>query len=644
MLSAPLRRVAILACALTALLALGAGAAQATIYEPNRFGDPLIGGTSCTPPAPPEGCSLRGAIIAAEQGDTVKLAAGTYTLSFGSLDVEEKITIEGAGPTATTIEQTALDRVIEVDKGLTISGLTVTGGHLIGQAGPPGDTAGEVGGAGEGVSGAGIEGGGAMVISDVVVTGNVAFGGKGGNGASGTSGGTANGGDGGRGGAASGVGIAGGNPLVLLRVAVTGNTGTAGDGGTGGSAGTAGTGGKGGASGSSYGAGVSTGASAVKITDSLIAGNTSKAGTGGIGGGSGGVGLPGVGGQGEAGGSVGFFTNGTAKLTNVTITGNLGIGGTGGRGGNASGPAPVTGGKGGSGFGGAGGGIGLYNGAKATLASVTLAGNTVTAGTPGEGGNGPSGPGAKGSSVGTRGGNLFVTSAAAELRGTIVANGSADTGDEDCTLQSKSTLASLGHNLIDKADQCIETPAVGDLFGVPAGLGPLADNGGPTQTMALLTGSAAIDAGGFPCIGADGQPLSTDQRGLPRGNPCDIGAFEVQPAPPPPPPVPTTAALSKLKLAPKKLRNGQKATITFALDLGAKVSFELQRKLKPKKGKPKWVKVKKGAPKAFSAAAGSAKRTWKPHNLLPGSYRLLATPAGGKAAVFAFKILAPKRR
>ena len=63
-------------------------------------------------------------------------------------------------------------------------------------------------------------------------------------------------------------------------------------------------------------------------------------------------------------------------------------------------------------------------------------------------------------------------------------------------------------------------------------LGPLAGNGGPTQTMALLAGSPAIDAGNNAlALDANGQPLTTDQRGIgfPRivNNIVDIGAFEV---------------------------------------------------------------------------------------------------------------------
>jgi hypothetical protein len=64
-------------------------------------------------------------------------------------------------------------------------------------------------------------------------------------------------------------------------------------------------------------------------------------------------------------------------------------------------------------------------------------------------------------------------------------------------------------------------------------LGPLANNGGTTQTHALLPGSPAIDAGSSGgCRDNVGAQLATDQRGFPRpalgGSAlrCDIGAFE----------------------------------------------------------------------------------------------------------------------
>jgi hypothetical protein len=60
-------------------------------------------------------------------------------------------------------------------------------------------------------------------------------------------------------------------------------------------------------------------------------------------------------------------------------------------------------------------------------------------------------------------------------------------------------------------------------------LGPLQDNGGGTPTHALGAGSVAIDV--IPeadCVDADGEPLTTDQRGVerPQGDACDVGAFE----------------------------------------------------------------------------------------------------------------------
>jgi predicted outer membrane repeat protein len=64
------------------------------------------------------------------------------------------------------------------------------------------------------------------------------------------------------------------------------------------------------------------------------------------------------------------------------------------------------------------------------------------------------------------------------------------------------------------------------------GLGSLANNGGPTQTMALLAGSPAIDRGSNAFVTAG----ETDQRGLPRivNGTVDIGAIELQLPPGPP--------------------------------------------------------------------------------------------------------------
>jgi len=60
-------------------------------------------------------------------------------------------------------------------------------------------------------------------------------------------------------------------------------------------------------------------------------------------------------------------------------------------------------------------------------------------------------------------------------------------------------------------------------------LGPLQDNGGPTKTHALLTGSPAIDKG--TCTDLNNNTVATDQRGVtrPQGFGCDIGAYEYRP-------------------------------------------------------------------------------------------------------------------
>lgn len=101
-------------------------------------------------------------------------------------------------------------------------------------------------------------------------------------------------------------------------------------------------------------------------------------------------------------------------------------------------------------------------------------------------------------------------------------------------------FTSLGHNLVGldtgcpvdgSGDQTVDPDTV-----FTALIGPLQHNGGPTETHALLAGSAAIDAGDPQCSDPQGVPLTTDQRGSPRpvdgngdGLPvCDIGAVEFQ--------------------------------------------------------------------------------------------------------------------
>jgi beta-glucanase (GH16 family) len=80
------------------------------------------------------------------------------------------------------------------------------------------------------------------------------------------------------------------------------------------------------------------------------------------------------------------------------------------------------------------------------------------------------------------------------------------------------TINSLGGNVFSDGT-CFSV--AGDQQVVDAGLDGLADNGGPTLTHALLSGSPAIDV-------AVGTCPPTDQRGVvrPQGVACDVGAFE----------------------------------------------------------------------------------------------------------------------
>src|SRR5262249_55622792 len=91
-------------------------------------------------------------------------------------------------------------------------------------------------------------------------------------------------------------------------------------------------------------------------------------------------------------------------------------------------------------------------------------------------------------------------------------------------------MISLGFNLIGNGTGSIGLTDGfnGDKVGTATNpinplLAALANNGGSTQTQALLTGSPAIDA-----IPVASCAVNADQRGVarPQGNGCDIGAFE----------------------------------------------------------------------------------------------------------------------
>jgi len=123
------------------------------------------------------------------------------------------------------------------------------------------------------------------------------------------------------------------------------------------------------------------------------------------------------------------------------------------------------------------------------------------------------------------GGGIYNFNGISNLQNTIIAN---STGGGDCVRPGGTVNAT--YSLIEDGFGCVNGTNSNNLTGDP-NLGLLQNNGGATETHALLPGSIAIDAGN--------STLTTDQRGATRpvddpnspngtGNLADIGSFEVQ--------------------------------------------------------------------------------------------------------------------
>jgi hypothetical protein len=179
-------------------------------------------------------------------------------------------------------------------------------------------------------------------------------------------------------------------------------------------------------------------------------------------------------------------------------------------------------------------GGGIYNVGKLTINNSTLSGNRAgcsasycdIGGAIGNDGGTVtiSNSTVAGNSAGHGGGIYGV----AHFQNSIVANN----GPSNCYDGPVSSIFSLS------SDNGCNLNGPGDLNNVNPKLGTLGNYGGPTQTIPLLSGSPAIDAGNpSGCTDGLGHLLKTDQRGLPRPDTedrsgCDMGAFEKQnPAP-----------------------------------------------------------------------------------------------------------------
>jgi Ca2+-binding RTX toxin-like protein len=107
----------------------------------------------------------------------------------------------------------------------------------------------------------------------------------------------------------------------------------------------------------------------------------------------------------------------------------------------------------------------------------------------------------------------------------------------ECEHPNNLDPTTVGFN-IDQGTSCTDNPvggSIGDQRNTTVSLGALADNGGPTRTHALQSGSNGIDdiAPG-DCLKPTGANNTTDQRGFPRPSngdanadvECDVGAYE----------------------------------------------------------------------------------------------------------------------
>ncbi|MCX6031797.1 MAG: CSLREA domain-containing protein, partial [Chloroflexi bacterium] len=276
-----------------------------------------------------------------------------------------------------------------------------------------------------------------------------------------------------------------------------------------------------------FGGGIYRGGSGtVTIENSTIRNNNAGTGHGGGGGGGGGV----------------YNDSGNTIIRDSTLSSN------------ASGDGVSSG-------DGDGGGIFLYGGSM-TIQNSTLNGNTAVTGASGGNGGGIYASDStvtiqnstlSGNTAATDqgGGGLLVTSSATAylIHSTVTGNaggwgggidnqgtttlknsiivgndGNAATRD-DCYIPS-GTLTSQGYNLVGSGTGC-PSDGTGDQSTTDARLGPLQDNGGPTQTHALLYNSPAVEVipNGTNGCGTD---YTTDQRGSvrPGGGLCDVGAYE----------------------------------------------------------------------------------------------------------------------
>lgn len=414
--------------------------------------------------------SLRDTIANASPGDTITFDLpfpDTIALTSNELLIDKNLTIKGPGAASLTIEQNTDHSVVgntvlhiaEGDFAVTISGLTISKGY------------GGRFGSGRG-GGLDNQSSGSVSVSDCTISDNYA----------GEGGGVCNEGQGtlnlthcvisGNTAAGLGGGLAnefGDAKVTILSCTISSNSSGANGGGI-------------------WNAGDQT---VMTITDSTIADNSLTAASDGntaMGGGIFNDGMLTINGCAIAnnttsnGSGGGLFNFNTLTVTNSTFFGNM-----------ASGE-----------------GGGIENAWMAIISDCTVTSNTASQeesfGTVSGGGG-----------ISSAGGTFFNTTT---VKNTIIAQNDSPTNPD-----VSGEIISNGYNLIGDSTGGTITPEIGDQIGtadapIDPMLAPLADNGGSTQTCALLPGSPAINAG-------DPDAPALDQRNYDRTDAPDIGAFEL---------------------------------------------------------------------------------------------------------------------
>jgi hypothetical protein len=423
--------------------------------------------------------SLRQAILDAGPGDSIVVPAGTYTLTTGELTIAKSLTITGSGAAGTIIQAGDRSRVLHTGGGpavnVTITGVTIRAGEVRPRAGTQVAQGGGV-----------LNDDATLTLADDVIRDSVA---------------NADGaGSAGAGGRAEGGGVYSGQPgtLHLLNTEILSDSASA----------VANAGERG---------GLAAGGGAKIVGAFTIAGSTFETNRADARGGQGPSNAGQSGGESEGGGLDAEPPGAGSQLSTSTLDDNIADA--------SAGPGGATGSALGAGT------LIESDLGPLTTTDVTITGNVARASASADGGavyfagvgqvltfvNATLSANITTGSPFNQGGNVYNDNGTIDMQNTIVSAGVADPGFENCN----EPVVSLGHNL-ETRNQC-GLNAAGDLIRKDPLLGPLEDNGGPAQTMALAPGSPAIDA-----AGATGCP-ATDSRGVlrPAGRACDLGAFEL---------------------------------------------------------------------------------------------------------------------